>query len=369
MAASLHQHNFSTDWSNDDVNHWHSCLCGEQAELAAHTDLGGDQFCDTCEVAVAASLHQHHYGDLWQSNSAEHWQICLCGQESTPAAHMDLDSNSFCDACAHVLISANSAFVYDCTQESYLFQNQPTDLAVYPASITKLFTAYVALQYLDPADVIVLGQELTLCKSDALKAGFVIGDQVSVDILLHGLLMKSGGDCAYGLAAAAGRKILNDEAADANSAVAAFLEEMNQQAQSLEMGDTNFLNPDGYDEENHIVSFHAFVTIAKCAMENSTIMEICGKKTVTMYYTSVSGSNNYMYYTNTNVLLDSGSTFYIPECIGLKTGSTDTAGLCFLGVFLHEGEYVIIGVFGCASPEQRWQDMYTLWNYYLTNHA
>ena len=369
VAASLHQHNFSTDWSNDDVNHWHSCLCGEQAELAAHTDLGGDQFCDTCEVAVAASLHQHHYGDLWQSNSAEHWQICLCGQESTPAAHMDLDSNSFCDACAHVLISANSAFVYDCTQESYLFQNQPTDLAVYPASITKLFTAYVALQYLDPADVIVLGQELTLCKSDALKAGFVIGDQVSVDILLHGLLMKSGGDCAYGLAAAAGRKILNDEAADANSAVAAFLEEMNQQAQSLEMGDTNFLNPDGYDEENHIVSFHAFVTIAKCAMENSTIMEICGKKTVTMYYTSVSGSNNYMYYTNTNVLLDSGSTFYIPECIGLKTGSTDTAGLCFLGVFLHEGEYVIIGVFGCASPEQRWQDMYTLWNYYLTNHA
>ena len=369
VAASLHQHNFSTDWSNDDVNHWHSCLCGEQSELAAHTDLGGDQFCDTCEVAVAASLHQHHYGDLWQSNSAEHWQICLCGQESTPAAHMDLDSNSFCDACAHVLISANSAFVYDCTQESYLFQNQPTDLAVYPASITKLFTAYVALQYLDPADVIVLGQELTLCKSDALKAGFVIGDQVSVDILLHGLLMKSGGDCAYGLAAAAGRKILNDEAADANSAVAAFLEEMNQQAQSLEMGDTNFLNPDGYDEENHIVSFHAFVTIAKCAMENSTIMEICGKKTVTMYYTSVSGSNNYMYYTNTNVLLDSGSTFYIPECIGLKTGSTDTAGLCFLGVFLHEGEYVIIGVFGCASPEQRWQDMYTLWNYYLTNHA
>ena len=369
VAASLHQHNFSTDWSNDDVNHWHSCLCGEQSELAAHTDVNGDQFCDTCEVAVAASLHQHHYGDLWQSNSAEHWQICLCGQESTPAAHMDLDSNSFCDACAHVLISANSAFVYDCTQESYLFQNQPTDLAVYPASITKLFTAYVALQYLDPADAIVLGQELTLRKDDALKAGFVIGDQVSVDILLHGLLMKSGGDCAYGLAAAAGRKILNDEAADANSAVAAFLEEMNQQAQSLEMGDTNFLNPDGYDEENHIVSFHAFVTIAKCAMENSTIMEICGKKTVTMYYTSVSGSNNYMYYTNTNVLLDSGSTFYIPDCIGLKTGSTDTAGLCFLGVFLHEGEYVIIGVFGCASPEQRWQDMYTLWNYYLTNHA
>ena len=369
VSPLLHQHQFSEEWNTSDSNHWHSCLCGEQSAVAAHTDVNGDQFCDTCEVAVAASLHQHHYGDLWQSNGAEHWQICLCGQESTPAAHMDLDSNSFCDTCAYVLISANSAFVYDCAQESYLFQNPPMDLAVYPASITKVFTAYVALQYLDPADVIVLGQELTLCEGDALRAGFVIGDQVSVDILLHGLLMKSGGDCAYGLAAAAGRKILNDETADANSAVAAFLEEMNQQAQSLEMGDTNFLNPDGYDEENHIVSFHAFVTIAKCAMENSTIMEICGKKTITMYYTSVSGSNNYMCFKNTNALLDSGSSFYIPECIGLKTGTTDSAGFCFLGVFLHEGEYVIIGVFGCASDDQRWQDMHTLWNYYLTNQA
>ena len=94
-------------------------------------------------------------------------------------------------------------------------------------------------------------------------------------------------------------------------------------------------------------------------------MEICGKKTITMYYTSVSGSNNYMYFENTNALLDSGSSFYIPECIGLKTGTTDTAGFCFLGVFLHEGEYVIIGVFGCASDNQRWQDMHTLWNYYF----
>ena len=263
VSSSLHQHNFATDWSSDDVNHWHSCLCGQQSEFAAHTDVNGDLCCDTCEATVSSSLHQHHYGDLWQSNNAEHWQVCLCGQKSTPASHSDLDSNSLCDACAHMLISANSAFIYDCAEETYLFQNQPMDFSVYPASITKLFTAYVALQYLDPADLMILGDEQSLRKQDASKAGFDPGDQVSVDILLHGLLLKSGSDCAYGLAAAAGRVILNDETADATTAVAAFLAEMNRQAQQLNMGNTNFTEPDGYHNENHYISFHAFTTIAK----------------------------------------------------------------------------------------------------------
>ena len=369
VSSSLHQHNFATDWSSDDVNHWHSCLCGQQSEFAAHTDVNGDLCCDTCEATVSSSLHQHHYGDLWQSNNAEHWQVCLCGQKSTPASHSDLDSNSLCDACAHMLISANSAFIYDCAEETYLFQNQPMDFSVYPASITKVFTAYVALQYLDPADLMILGEEQSLRKQGASKAGFDPGDQVSVDILLHGLLLKSGSDCAYGLAAAAGRVILNNETADAATAVAAFLAEMNRQAQQLNMGNTNFTEPDGYHNENHYISFHAFTTIAKCAMENSTIMDICAKKNIKMYYTGASGNNIYMYFTNTNMLLDSTNSLYIPECVGLKTGYTNAAGTCFLGVFHHEGEYVIIGVFGCASDDQRWQDMYTLWNYYLTNHT
>lgn len=369
VAASLHQHNFATDWSSDDVNHWYSCLCGEQREFAAHTDINGDQRCDTCAKITSASLHQHQYGDLWLSNQTQHWQVCICNAQSDPVDHIDLDTNGICDTCAFILLSANSALIYDCAEETYLFQNQPMDLAVYPASITKLFTAYVALQYLDPADLMTLGDEQSFYKQDASKAGFEVGDQVSVDILLHGLLLKSGSDCAYGLAAAAGRKILNDETADATTAVAAFMAEMNRQAQLQDMGDTNFVTPDGYHNDNHYISFHAFVTIAKCAIGNAKIMEVCGTQKITMYYTHSSGATFYRAFTNTNVMLDSSNNLYIPECVGLKTGSTNAAGKCFLGVFLHEGEYVIIGVFGCASDNQRWQDMHTLWNYYLTNQA
>ena len=363
-----HEHSFGTPWLTDDANHWHECACGKKTDLASHLDSDFNEKCDICSAVVP---HEHSFGTSWLSDENAHWQVCDCGERSASTAHTNTDGNYLCDVCNYIVVrpsslSASSAFIYDCQDDSYFFKNQALDTAIYPASITKLFTAYVALQHLNLTDTVVLGDEQSFFPYDASTAGFNPGDIVTVEALLHGLLMKSGSDCAYALAAATGRKIRGSDTLDATSAIAAFIQKMNKTAQTLDMGDTHFTTPDGiHVEGHHYISFHAFVTIAKCAMENETILEICGKQTATVYYTDASGLSRHKSFTNTNALINPDSSYYIPQAIGLKTGYTDAAGNCFLGLFLHEGEYVIIGVFGCPSGSKRWQDMKTLWNYYL----
>jgi D-alanyl-D-alanine carboxypeptidase len=264
----------------------------------------------------------------------------------------------------------HSAFVFDCEKDDYLFKNQALDKTLYPARITKLFTCYVALMYLkDINEEILLGDEQSLYPNDASRAWFYAGQKISVDALLHGALMPSGSDATYALAAAAGKKILNDPNATGKAAVAAFMEEMNKQAKLLGMGNTHFVTPDGYHDDQHVISFHAFVTIARCAMNNPHILSICGKASATISYTGVAGTPLTKTLYNSNKLLDSGSSYYIAQAVGLKTGTTPEAGCCFLGVFIHKGKAVIIGVFGCSSDDARWKDIIALWNYYLALDA
>ena len=364
-----HEHSFGSSWESDDTNHWNACPCGQKNNLAPHADEDLDEKCDICAAPVP---HEHSFGSAWESNENGHWQMCHCGGSSDPVAHADQNGDHRCDVCRYIVsypdpptLNGSSAFIYTCDEDRFLFHNQALNHAIYPASVTKLFTAYVALQYLNITDIVVLGDEQSFFPYDASKAGLDPGDIVTVETLLHGLLMKSGSDCAYGLAAAAGRRIRGDENVSADLAVAAFITKMNQTAKSLGMENTHFVRPDGIHDDNHYISLGAFVIIAKCAMENETILEICGKHKATVYYTGASGRDLYITFTSTNALINPDSDYYIPEAVGLKTGYTDPAGNCFLGLFYHDGKYVVIGTFGCTGSSARWRDIQRLWEYYL----
>jgi D-alanyl-D-alanine carboxypeptidase len=140
---------------------------------------------------------------------------------------------------------------------------------------------------------------------------------------------------------------------------------MNEIAGELNMRNTNFVTLDGFHDDAHVISYNDLIILAKCAMDNEIIRTICGKKEATLHYVGASGKEYDVVYTNSNNLLQDSSPYYIPECIGLKTGYTNKAGICFLGVFRQGETDVIIGVFGAPDSDQRWQDMHTLWNYYL----
>lgn len=262
------------------------------------------------------------------------------------------------DDLADRKLTCQQAFVYDCKTESFSFLLGKETDRVYPASITKLFTAHVALQFLQPQQQITAGAVLDLVGAGSSVADIEKGEVLTVEMLVEAMLLPSGNDAAYLLADAAGKVIKGDDTLSPSAAVAAFLKEMNGQARALGMSGTHFTNPDGYHDPNHYTTFADMVKMGKKALENQTIMQ----------YTTVSKddpvlvSGQTKQWKNTNALINPESPYYCPIATGLKTGQTPSAGSCLLSSFAYEGGQWLIGVFGCPQIEDRFVDTLQLLN-------
>ncbi len=249
-------------------------------------------------------------------------------------------------------LTAKQAFVYDCQKEEFTFLLGKETDTVYPASITKLFTAYVALQYLSPTQEITAGDALELVGVGSSVAGIEKGDVLSVEMLVQAMLLPSGNDASYILAAEVGRILKKDHTLGAWYAVDAFLEEMNKQAKDLGLTGTHFTNPDGYHDADHYTNFKDMAAIGKLSMENETIMRYAK-----VYKEQITFSDGVIKdWENTNALVNPASEYYCPIATGLKTGQTPSAGSCLLSSFEKDGNEYIIGVFGCPEIEDRFED-------------
>ncbi len=253
-------------------------------------------------------------------------------------------------------ITAKNAFIFDTRTNHFLYSSADTKKSVYPASITKLFTSYVALQYLQMDDVVTVGSEVNYVASDASVAGFRKGDVVTVSDLIYGALLPSGCDASYILAAAAGRVILGNKDASAKKAVNAFVSECNQLADSMGMTNTNLANPDGYHNSNHYFSLQALAIVGMLALEHADLAQVCNTASITITYKNADGSKCTATFQNTNKLVHSGSQYYHELAVGLKTGTTAAAGACLLAAYRVDGGYILVGVLGCTSNNARFTD-------------
>jgi D-alanyl-D-alanine carboxypeptidase (penicillin-binding protein 5/6) len=262
--------------------------------------------------------------------------------------------------------AAQHAFIYDTRINQFLYSTDPVEKALYPASITKLFTSYVALLCLDPGETVTIGKERDLVALDASIAGLEKGTTWTVEGLLYGALLPSGCDASYSLAVAAGRKILEDPKAKVKDALAAFMAECNDIAEELGMDHTHFVTPDGYHDPKHTISIRGYMIIAKLVLENELLRTIAATPQITVTYQKKSGASATMTMHNTNRSLHPEiAEFYRPEAIGLKTGSTTPAGKCLLAAYQLEGGYLIIGVFGCMDTIGRFTSANTLFDYFM----
>ena len=256
-------------------------------------------------------------------------------------------------------------FVYDCARENVMAVSGEMTDKIYPASVTKLFTAYVALRYLEPETVVTVGQEVNMVAADSSLAYIKNGQELTVAQLVEGMLLPSGNDAAYAVAAAAARVKSGDSGLSASEAVKYFVNMMNETAQELGMTGTNFRNPDGYHDHEHYTNCADLVTIARLALDNELI------RTCTSTYSDrvTYSSGQIATWTNTNALINPDSQYYCADAVGLKTGSTSYAGFCLLSAFELEGDYIIIGSFGCVRPEDRFIDTLKLYNLVLDAFA
>jgi len=191
------------------------------------------------------------------------------------------------------------------------------DEKIYPASTTKLVTALTAL------NIYPLDEELTINKeySEGQVMGLKLGEKITIKSLVNALLVYSANDAAFTLA----NHHQNGESG--------FIEEMNLLVQKYGLKNTHFTNYDGIHNENHYSTPYDLSQIARLAIKNSTITETVKQKKIIVESVDKTIKHEL---SSTDELLG-----VVPEVEGLKTGFTEEAGGCFIGLINLNGHYLI----------------------------
>ena len=150
---------------------------------------------------------------------------------------------------------------------------------VYPASITKIMTAMLALKYGNMDDTVTISQENVTLESGSQVAGFQAGDQVTMDQLLHCLLVYSANDAASAIAEHIG------------GTTDKFVEMMNSFAAELGCTGTHFTNPHGLQDENHYTTPYDIYLMLKEALNYPEFTDITQMASYTVSYKHSDGSD------------------------------------------------------------------------------
>lgn len=278
--------------------------------------------------------------------------LISCASEPKPILHASSDVGyiRYAESGRDFDIRSPQAFVYDCDRNEILFA-KGMDKVVYPASTTKLLTILYSLTLLDPEEKVTPGDELLLVAADSSVAYIKSYHTLTVEMLVEGMLLPSGNDAAYALAAAAGRKSSKNPDLSGRGAIDVFVKGLGDYARSIGCVGTHFTTPDGYAGKEHYSTLEDLILISSLAAENPIICRYCALAADDVTYAS--GHTNR--WVNTNQMLDPESPYYAAEVNGLKTGSID-GSYHLIATAEADGRHYIIGTFGAHDKDARFAD-------------
>lgn len=252
-------------------------------------------------------------------------------------------------------IDRNTASPYiilgDVTNNRVLYSKN-ADAKCYPASLTKLMTAVVAVENAPADAAFTIGDEIYMIDPQSSRAYLTVGTRLTLQNLLQAMLLPSGNDAAYALAVQVGRLIEGNDQLDKHAAFSAFVQKMNEKATELGCKGTHFSNPDGIDATDHYTTAADMLRIAACALQKESIAAVVGTPQVTT--TLLSGQT--VTWKNSNRLIQENNAFSYAGATGLKTGTTDAAGYCLAASAEREGKTCIAIVMGAEYESGRWED-------------
>jgi D-alanyl-D-alanine carboxypeptidase len=203
-----------------------------------------------------------------------------------------------------------AALVFDMRTGRVLYKRQPTRRLPI-ASLTKIMTALIVVDETKPNEKVRIPRD-ALDYSGSGVGVLPKGKKVPVNGLLAGLLLPSGNDAAIALA---------DHVSGSQRR---FVQTMNRRAKRLGLRCTHFVSPHGLEPGNRSCAAD-LAAMARMAMKEPRIARIVRHKQIATRFPIKGGK---LYVNSTNPLLH----LRYKGTIGLKTGSTDKAGHCFVGV-------------------------------------
>ena len=243
------------------------------------------------------------------------------------------------------------AVVFNMDTQEVIFSQHAND-KVYPASTTKIMTAYLALKYGDLSDTVMVSEKAVDIPSDSSTAWLEAGDRVKLEDLIYGLMLPSGNDSAIAIAE------------HISGSVDAFVELMNEEANLLGATNTHYVNPHGYQDKEHYTTAYDLYLIFNECLKDRTFVKVISSKNHIAKIVSKSGTTREVTWGQSNQFLNGmreapkGIRF-----VGGKTGNTFDAGSCLViyGYDSSNTPYVSV-VMGASSRRNLYDNMVFLWS-------
>ncbi|MDR1116760.1 MAG: D-alanyl-D-alanine carboxypeptidase [Oscillospiraceae bacterium] len=231
--------------------------------------------------------------------------------------------------------SAMAYAVYDTASGRFL-GGKNTGKTLPMASTTKIMTAITAIERLD------IKKEITITKehlSEGSSMYLRVGERLTIEQLLYGLMLMSGNDAARAIA-------------DSSGSIDKFVGWMNETAAEIGMESSSFMNPNGLDEEGHYSTAKDMALLAAYAMKNETFREIAGTRSISIAGRSMRNHNKLL-------RLVDGAT-------GVKTGYTSRSGRCLVSAVERDGREIIVVTLNAPSD---WSDHRALYEYAFSKYS
>lgn len=251
-------------------------------------------------------------------------------------------------------IDGTAYVLYDVETKTFLLGNN-ADSPLPPASITKVMTILLALENLSMTDTITVTREMyENIPGDYVRVGLVEGEVITVEEAIYSCLLISANDAAMALAIKMG------------GTVEGFSEMMNSRAVELGCTHTNFNNPFGFGDPQHLTTAHDMALIMAEALTHEE-------------YSKISTTANYSF-PPTNKRVDpislrngnkfvSTTEFAYDKYIGGKTGFTDLSAYTITAGAKNASRTLVAVILGASSSNIRYQNLSDLFEYGFSTYS
>ena len=211
-------------------------------------------------------------------------------------------------------VTSQAGALFDLTDREVLYSKDAFE-KLYPASITKVMTALIAIKYGNLEDQVTVTEDAAITETGATLCGIQPGDTLTLEQLLYGLMLPSGNDAGAAIAI------------HMAGSIDAFADKMNEEAKRLGATDTHFMNPHGLHDEDH----YDLYLIFNEALKYPEFRTVTGSTAYTANYTNKAGESISKTWRGGNWYLT--GEHETPEGLTVfsgKTGTTKAAGYCLI---------------------------------------
>lgn len=243
-------------------------------------------------------------------------------------------------------ISAAAAVMIDASTGSVLYEKN-MNKKMYPASMTKVITAIVALNHASLTDKVTFSDTAVNSLAwDDMSIGISVGETLTLKDALFGLLLPSANECANGIAEFIG------------GSNAGFADMMNEWTASVGAVNSHFVTPSGLFDEAHYTTAYDMAIIARAAIQNSSFLEFESHTDYVVTATNSVGDTREIEIDFSHEMADEEGF------VAGKTGFEDEAGYNLMTVMERKGTTLIVVV---MDDDDRYPDTLSLFEYGFSN--